>query len=81
MKKKLAVSSLILFYFLTISFSQPLYKIADKEIDFEEYPQVSFKLWSRGITEIDTNKINLKEDKAEIETATYKLTRDTSKKH
>lgn len=80
MKKKLAVSSFILFYFLTISFSQPLYKIADKEIDFEEFPQVSFKLWSRGITEIDTNKINLKEDKAEIETATYKLTRDTSKK-
>ncbi|MFN8284327.1 MAG: FHA domain-containing protein [Chitinophagales bacterium] len=80
MKKKLVAIFFFYFSYIITSLSQISYKITEKEVNFEEFPQVSFKLWSRAITSIDTNKINLKEDKVEIKTATYKLTRDTSKK-
>ena len=80
MKKKLSAISFFYFFFLITSFSQAYYKIADKEVDFDEFPQVSFKLWSRAITIIDTNKVNLKEDKTDIKTATYKLIQDSTKK-
>lgn len=80
MKNKIICIFIVLIFNSITAKSETSYKIYDKEFNFKKYPKVEFKLWTRALAEIDSNKIYLKEEDKNIANVSYQLISNTDRK-
>jgi hypothetical protein len=58
--------------FLTAASAETAYKISDKDVNYNQFPKIELKLWSRSFHSLDTGNIGMKENDSILSNVSYK---------